>query len=1100
MPLRVLRTAEREHRVPGERFVGREHELAQLEHALDSVVAGHGRMFLVSGEPGIGKTRLANEFSARAAARGLRVMWGRSWEGAGAPAYWPIIQIIRACAERPDFAQLTEALGAGIEQVAALVPELIQPAPSHGERADAGRIDPEQARFRLFDAVATLLKGVAHREPLVIVIDDLHDADLGAIQMVRFIARALKDAPVVLLGTHREAEVERSPELRAVFAELLRESEQMPLRGLSLSDAAEMVRVRSGGMAPDAGFLATLHRTTGGNPLFLSGVVQMLVAEGKLENLASVTAADLKLPTDVRGAIAHQLSGLSEPTNAVLAVASALGIEFELAPLERVAARPTAEILDRLHEAAAAGIVASVETSRGHWRFAHALIRAAIYGSMGSKERIELHRRIADTLEDIYASDIDSHLSELAHHYIEATATGTAEKAIDCSIRAGNAALDVLAHEETLFHWQTANALIKNHGGSQQRHAQLLGKLGALLQENDSRSGIEVLESAVSLYEKLDMSYEAASVRQKLGLVLASPGERMDTERALLHLRAAEAVLGGGPDTPFLASLYVGLGLVSRNRCHVRDAQAAMERAMVVAERAGDEGAWGMAATSVASYLLQTGRLSESRVIAEIVWRRLPKISHRFFGALWTGGGCWAQLWDHAKAIEWWRRGLENPNLTNFQNQVLGQHLEHASLRTGDLVSPWRAFGKRGLAAFFRDGDWQSSLVFFQKELDEYRRTYGRDNILNATRDLALARRMLDEPAAAAALLEGILADYPTDEPHLQIEMHLRPDLTFLYLELGAYETAREQVARCEEILAVGEDWRGLGGHATHALAAYAAAQKDYTLADDRFSAVTKFFESLSLVWQQADAFRNWGNALLSAGDSRRATEKFDAAIEIYRRIGTGQPWIDRVMVDRARAVSAAKASSERAADRNVFRKQGEYWALSFGGAECNMKDAKGLHYIEHLLRNPGEQISAIDLVAWVASNVSGASQRTVNLGDAGEILDAKARADYKRRLDELREDIDRGRKMNDFGMTERAEAEYDALLRQLGAASGLGGRERHAASHRERARVTVAKRIKAVVDRIRLSNPVLERHLADSIRTGNFCCYSPSAPTSWRF
>src|SRR6266481_2551816 len=126
-------------------------------------------MFLISGEPGIGKTRLADELSARAQVRGLRVIWGRCWQGGGAPALWPIIQIIRACAERPDFAQLTEALGAGIEQVAALVPEIVRPAPTHGERAGSKQIDPERARFQLFDALASLLTSLAHREPFVLV-------------------------------------------------------------------------------------------------------------------------------------------------------------------------------------------------------------------------------------------------------------------------------------------------------------------------------------------------------------------------------------------------------------------------------------------------------------------------------------------------------------------------------------------------------------------------------------------------------------------------------------------------------------------------------------------------------------------------------------------------------------------------------------------------------------------------------------------------------------------------------------------------------------------------------------------------------------------
>src|SRR5258708_17800152 len=269
----------------------------------------------------------------------------------GAPAYWPIVQIIRACAERPDFAQLTEALGAGIAQVAALIPEIIRTPSAYGETGGSKGIDPEQARFRLFDAVATLLKSLAQREPLVIIVDDLHDADLAALQMICYLARALKDSPVVLLGAHREAEAGRSPELRALFSELARESDQLPLRGLSLVDAASLVHNRAG-IVPDERFLATLHQTTGGNPLFLGGVVQTLMAEGKLEQQADLTAADLKRPVNVRSAIARQLSRLSQRTNSVLVIAAALGVEFHLAPLARLPVRTTHDLLHCIYEAA----------------------------------------------------------------------------------------------------------------------------------------------------------------------------------------------------------------------------------------------------------------------------------------------------------------------------------------------------------------------------------------------------------------------------------------------------------------------------------------------------------------------------------------------------------------------------------------------------------------------------------------------------------------------------------------------------------------------------------------------------------------------------
>ena len=654
------------------RFIGRAREVAELRTALDDAIAGRGRVILISGEPGIGKTRRAGEFSEHARARDLSVIWGRSWEGGGAPAYWPIIQIVRACAERPDFARLVESLGAGIEQVAALVPEIIRPAPAHGERAGSGRLDPEQARFRLFDAVATLLRSVAQREPLVIVIDDLHDADLSALQMVLFLARALKDSPVVLLGTHREAEVERLPELRGLFAQLVRESIQLPLRGLSLSDAADLVRDRTG-FSPDERLLTMLLQTTQGNPLFLGGVVQMLAGEGKLEHQEQITSAELKLPSTVQNLIRRSLGVLSDRTRSLLTVASALGIEFELAPLEHIGAAQTTEVLDCLDEAAAARIVITVPESHGHWRFAHALIRAAIYDSQGSRERGELHRRIADALEDLYASNLDSHLPELAHHYIEATPTGAADKAIDYSIRAGEKARDVFAYEEAIDFWQTATRLIKRHGGPQERHAKLLHELGLLLCWNDNLSGIDELEFSVKLYEELSMPYEAASVRRELGPLLASPGEMMDSGRAFIHLRTAEAVLGKGPDSVSLAFLY---GLA---RYRGTDAKCATRWPIWNGQRASLSG-WGAMAvdcsndqvdhTSSRQGDCRSSRHPGKRVAA--VAR--VKISRSVLFATFRPAAAVGPK-GLPKASEWYRQGLENPMMLKYHHQVLAMSL-----------------------------------------------------------------------------------------------------------------------------------------------------------------------------------------------------------------------------------------------------------------------------------------------------------------------------------------------------------------------------------------------------------------------------------------
>ena len=194
-------------------FVGRARELSELRGALEQSLAGRGSCFLISGEPGIGKTRLADELAADAASHGARVAWGRCWEGGGAPAYWPWVEIVRALVLEPGRARHQQT--AVPPEIGQLIPELA--AETTQQRSSS---DPEQGRFRLFDAVATLVKQVARSAPVVLILDDLHEADRGSLEMLKFVARGLTDSRVVIVGTYRDAEVRRSPTWRNRSARL----------------------------------------------------------------------------------------------------------------------------------------------------------------------------------------------------------------------------------------------------------------------------------------------------------------------------------------------------------------------------------------------------------------------------------------------------------------------------------------------------------------------------------------------------------------------------------------------------------------------------------------------------------------------------------------------------------------------------------------------------------------------------------------------------------------------------------------------------------------------------------------------------------------
>lgn len=215
-----------------------------LGSALDEALSGSGQMVMLAGEPGIGKTRLTQELASHAESLGAQVLWGWCYEHAGAPPYWPYVQTIRAYVETADAEQLRTQVGPGGSDIAEIVPELRQRLPGLGHPLSA---DPEQARFRLFDSVATFLKKASQVRPLVFVMDDLHWADESSLLMLEFLTREIASSPLLILGTYRDMEVTGRHPLSQTLGRLVRERHfrRVQLGGLTQQEVGEFVEANN---------------------------------------------------------------------------------------------------------------------------------------------------------------------------------------------------------------------------------------------------------------------------------------------------------------------------------------------------------------------------------------------------------------------------------------------------------------------------------------------------------------------------------------------------------------------------------------------------------------------------------------------------------------------------------------------------------------------------------------------------------------------------------------------------------------------------------------------------------------------------------------
>jgi DNA-binding winged helix-turn-helix (wHTH) protein/tetratricopeptide (TPR) repeat protein len=652
--------------------VGRSALLAHLEARLAAALTGRGGMALLAGEPGLGKTRTAEELAERARRQGALVLWGRCWEGEGAPALWPWLQLVRARARMLGSDAFRAEAGTAAPALALLLPEL-EPALG-APLAPLG--ESEALRFRVFDGVTQLLRSVSEREPLLVVLDDLHCADAASLRLARHLARELDGARIFVLGTRRDREWAGAAGQSELLAALAREPgcEALALPPLDAAETAELARRLAAGPLPEP-VTRALHDRTRGNPLFVGETLRHWLAEGLVDARGSAVPPErLPLGRGVRELIELRVATLGPASMRLLGAASVLGRRFPRELLEGLPALRRLELRHTLARALDAAVLRESEVEPGALEFSHALVQESLERGLHAPERAELHREAGETLEKLAGDEPEPYLERLAHHFLEAAAHGDPGKALLYARRAAERAAARGAYEEAAALLERARPLVER-SDDEPELAELLVSLG----EAHSRAGAFAqarasLASAAELAERCEQPELLARAALGLGtsgIGLADPFALDEAQVRLLEAAIAAQARAARRDPGLHSRLCARLALLRYWPSAEPGCAALADEAVVLARGSGDPQA--LAQALVAAYVTRIGpdRIDECPPLG----RELERVAN---------GGVSAELALLARCVQL-RERLACGDRAGFDEQLAALDRETQALRQPQL-------------------------------------------------------------------------------------------------------------------------------------------------------------------------------------------------------------------------------------------------------------------------------------------------------------------------------------------------------------------------------------------------------------------------------
>ena len=1048
-------------------LVGRDEVIGRLYRVVADAVAGRGSLILLTGEPGAGKSAVLTATAEHATVLGAACGQGAGWPGEGAPAYWPWRQALRGVRR------------SGVTAAAA------DPVPGSREGDLGDGEPPASARFRRFDAAASRLIELARERPLVVLLDDLHWADEASVSFLAFLAPRLTAAPLAVVGAYRD--VGDAPV--AALAALAARSTVVPLGGLA---AAAVRRIVADVLGPDQAedVAADVVRRSGGNPFFVHQLCWVIAAGG--------TAGEV--PPGVRGALELRFAAMDDDArrstplrsdgdtvaagvqalHEVLGAAAALGPGFDPALLEAVTQQPGDAVRRALQLARRHRILMVADPVGGTGgtaglRFAHDLLLEYAAELLPADRRAAVHAAATDVLLGRRAGGVDVPAARIAAHAVRADPRG--EPARSASVEAAREAAATLAYEDAVRHWATAVAAARGPA----RHRLLLELAAARRRAGDGegarRDAVRAVAAARAAGDA-DLLAGAALELQALGTRTWWPAEEI-----VAILEEALAALGPQPS---------GDALLVRARL-----LGALGRTLVWT---GADPARGR---DLARAAVDAARCSgDPAAVAEALLAR--------HNAGWAPGTAGERL---ALAEEILAEGGRFPG--RVPSELL---LEARLLRAADLLELGDARFRPELEEFVRRAEasgqprWRHAALVRRAMLALLSGRHDEVESLVATaRDLG---GRIGEPGAVDAWFDqlwdlresqGRLGEMLGQVQDLVADQGSAPARAMRASALIALGRRDEAVAEMAPLAAGRAFSDGLADTQVGVLQAASGVELARALgaADvaDRLRSLLLPYATDTVVSGAAVSFKgavahHLGVLATMLGRFEEARAQLERALAVHERLGA-TVWAERTRHELTGLSGTGGPDVDRAGA--VLRRDGGHWTLSYAGATVHLPHSKGLADLAALLVAPGRAVRAADLmVAGDADVDARPGGDGLGLG-ADDVLDATARRQLRARLTDLDEEIAEAESWSDPERAARARDERDAILAELVAATGLGGRPRRLGDQSERARKAVSARIRDALARIEREHPALAAHLRATVTTGTWCRYDPPPPVGRR-